>query len=223
VPRCPRPDHADRLEARELTAAIDLEPPARELIALAEGVTDDMLQAPTPCGDYTVADLLGHVMGLTIAFRDAGAKAGTPSQDAEPGRVTLEDGWRDQLPGRLLDMAAAWRAPQAREGLTKVGGGTMPATIAGQAGLNELVIHGWDLARGTGQPYRVDEASAQAAADFLSLASAGTQEPQEPQKPQGSEPGQRGPFGPAVDVPVGASVLDRAVGLSGRDPHWPGA
>jgi uncharacterized protein (TIGR03086 family) len=92
----------------------------------------------------------------------------------------------------------------------RVGGGTMPATIAGQAGLNELVIHGWDLARGTGQPYRVDEDSAQVAVEFLSLASAA------------AEPGQRGPFGSAVEIPPGASVLDRAVALSGRDPHWPG-
>ena len=193
-----------------MTANPDLEPAARQLITLAEGVTDDMLLAPTPCGDYTVADLLAHVMGLTIAFRDAAGKAGSPAQDAEPGRVALDPGWRDQLPRRLIAMAAAWRPPQAWEGLTTVGGGTMPAAIAGQAGLNELVIHGWDLARGVGQPYRVDEASARFAVEFLSLASAAAQ------------PGQRGPFGPAVEIPAGASVLDRAVALSGRDPHWPG-
>jgi uncharacterized protein (TIGR03086 family) len=194
-----------------VTTDLDLEPPARQLITLAEAVTDDMLLAPTPCGDYTVRDLLAHVMGLTIAFRDAAAKAGTPAQDAVPGRAALDDDWRDQLPGRLLAMAAAWHAPQAWEGLTKVGGGTMPAPIAGQAGLNELVIHGWDLARATGQPYGCDAASAHASAEFLSLASAA------------AEPGQRGPFGPAVDVPPGAPVLVRAIGLSGRDPHWPGA
>ena len=187
---------------------LDLEPPARQIITLAGAVTDDMLPAPTPCGDYTVADLLAHMMGLTIAFRDAAAKAGSPTQDAAPGRAALEDGWREQLPGRLLAMAEAWHAPQAWEGLATVGGGTMPAAIAGQAGLNELVIHGWDLARGTGQPCKVDEASAEAAAEFLSHASA--------------EPGQRGPFGPIVEVPPDASVLDRAVGLSGRDPNWPG-
>jgi uncharacterized protein (TIGR03086 family) len=193
-----------------MTTIPDLEPAARQLITLAAGVADDMLQAPTPCGDYTVADLLAHAMGLTIAFRDAADKKGSPAQDAEPGRVVLDPGWREALPGRLLAMAAAWHSPQAWDGLTKVGGGTMPATIAGQAGLNELVIHGWDLARGTGQPYRADEASAQAAVEFLTLASAA------------AEPGQRGPFGPAVEVPPGASTLDRAVALSGRDPRWPG-
>jgi uncharacterized protein (TIGR03086 family) len=194
-----------------VTAVLDLEPPARQLITLAEAVTDEVLPAPTPCGDYTVRDLLAHVMGLSIAFRDAAAKAGTPAQDAVPSHAALDDDWRDQLPGRLLAMAAAWHAPQAWEGLTAVGGGTMPAPIAGQAGLNELVIHGWDLACATGQPYSCDEASAHASAEFLSLASAA------------AEPGQRGPFGPAVDVPPGAPVLVRAIGLSGRNPDWPSA
>ncbi len=192
-----------------MTTVLNLEPPARQIVALARAVTDDMLPAPTRCGDYTVADLLAHMMGLTIAFRDAAVKAGSPAQDAAPGRASLEDGWREQLPGRLLAMATAWHALQAWEGLTKVGGGTMPAMIAGQAGLNELVIHGWDLARATGQPYRLDEASAQAAAGFLALASAS------------AEPGHRGPFGPAIEVPPDAPALDRAVGLSGRDPNWP--
>ena len=32
----------------------------------------------------------------------------------------------------------------------------------------------------------------------------------------------RGPFGPIIEVPADAPVLDRAVGLSGRDPNWPG-
>jgi hypothetical protein len=71
----------------------------------------------------------------------------------------------------------------------------------------------WDLARATGQPYNCDDASARACTEFLSLVSAAP------------DPGQRGPFGPPVEVPPGASVLDRVIGLSGRDPRWqaPGA
>ena len=41
-----------------MTTVLDLEPPARQIITLAGVVTDDMLPAPTPCGDYTGADLL---------------------------------------------------------------------------------------------------------------------------------------------------------------------
>ena len=58
-----------------MTTVLDFEPAARQLITLAGTVTDDMLPAPTPSGDYTIEDLLAHVMGLTIAFRDAADKA----------------------------------------------------------------------------------------------------------------------------------------------------
>jgi hypothetical protein len=37
----------------------DLEPAARQLMGLSKAVTDDMLDAPTPCELYTVRDLLG--------------------------------------------------------------------------------------------------------------------------------------------------------------------
>jgi Mycothiol maleylpyruvate isomerase N-terminal domain len=78
---------------------LDLEPPARQIITLAGAVTDDMLQAPTPCGDYTVADLLAHMMGLTIAFRDAAAKAGSPTQDAAPAGLRSKTAGGSSFPG----------------------------------------------------------------------------------------------------------------------------
>lgn len=37
-----------------MTTVLNLEPPARQIVALARAVTDDMLPAPTRCGDYTV-------------------------------------------------------------------------------------------------------------------------------------------------------------------------
>lgn len=75
--------------------------------------------------------------------------------------------------------------------------------------LDELVLHGWDLARGTGQPFACDPASTHACFAFTSQSA-------EP----GQEAGREGVFGPVVDVPADAPMFDRALGFSGRDPAW---
>lgn len=72
--------------------------------------------------------------------------------------------------------------------------------------LDELVLHGWDLARATGQPFDVEPADAAALLPFLERSAS----------PEGTP----GLFGPAVPVPADAPVLDRLVGLAGRDPGW---
>jgi hypothetical protein len=38
--------------------------------------------------------------------------------------------------------------------MTQVGGVTLPGEIAGQVALDEVVLHAWDLAHATGQPYQ---------------------------------------------------------------------
>ena len=48
--------------------AIDLEHAAREVARLLDGVTEDRLGDPTPCEDTSVAALLDHLMGLSLAF-----------------------------------------------------------------------------------------------------------------------------------------------------------
>lgn len=182
----------------------DLEPAARHVAALLPGIRDDALDARTPCDNYTVAGLLNHFMGLTIAFRAAAAKVqGAPP---DPSDERLDSGWRTELPRRLSAMAEAWRQPGAWEGITEVGGVTLPAPQIGMFGLNELVIHGWDLARATGQPYEGDRASVEAVLALLA----------ETASPEGTP----GLFGPIVDVDVNASLLDKAVGLTGRSPSW---
>lgn len=54
---------------------IDLEPAARRTALLAGRVTDDQLTAPTPCPGYAVRNMLGHLIGLSLAFRDAGRRS----------------------------------------------------------------------------------------------------------------------------------------------------
>lgn len=189
---------------------IDLDPAAQQVIATVATVREEQLTDPTPCGDYTVGDLLGHFLGLTLAFRAAAEKA-PPDGDAAPrppGPDPLPADWQERLPRQLDALVAAWRDPAAWEGDATAGGVTTPAAQMGVVALDELVLHGWDLARGTGQPFSCDPAHVEAVLGFTTaVAEAG---------PEARE----GLFGPPVDVPPDAPALDRALGLAGRDPAW---
>jgi uncharacterized protein (TIGR03086 family) len=191
---------------------IDLEAPARRLGALVAAVPDDALDRPTPCPAYRLGDLVEHVGGLAQAFRAAAAKelgdeaAGGPSGDA----TRLPDDWRTRIPQDLMAMAEAWRDPDAWQGMTRAGGVDLPGEVAGLVALDELVVHGWDVARASGQPYDVDPAELEAVRGFVTPMAEGP-------------PEQRaGLFGPPVPVPDDAPELDRVIGLTGRDPAaWP--
>lgn len=187
---------------------LDLGPQARTVARLAEGVTDEQLSGPTPCPDYAVRNLLGHLVGLAVAFRDAGRKDLGATTDTSPTSALpdIGPGWRQELPKVLEELGDAWRDPAAWTGMTRAGGVDLPGPVVGLVAVDEIMIHGWDLARATGQPYEADPAALQAVHDFL-LASVG-------------DPTRDSIFGPVVPVPADAPLLDRAVGLSGRDPGW---
>ncbi len=145
--------------AHEPAGLPDLEPAARRIAELLGPVGDGVLDGPTPCPDYAVRGLLGHLTGWPppSVTPPAGPRAehGHLPDAALP---VLDDDWREVPPRRLEEVAAAWRAPDAWTGMTRAGGVELPGEVAGAVALNELVIHGWDLARSTGQPYTAGEA-----------------------------------------------------------------
>lgn len=198
---------------RRLTCMIDLQPATTRLGALVEAITDDQLAAPTPCPAYTVGDLLDHVAGLAVAFRMAATKEVPPggcSQDPQPGDAgRLDPNWRTEIPAALAAMADAYGDPPAWIGMTQAGGIDLPGEVAGLVALNEVIVHGWDLARATGHPYEVDPASVEGAVAFVSrFCGPGTED-------------QRGDaFGPEVAVDADATPLERLVAMTGRDPAW---
>ncbi|MDL4813403.1 TIGR03086 family metal-binding protein [Actinomadura opuntiae] len=189
----------------------DLGPAARRLAALLAGVRDDRLDAPTPCADTTIATLVDHVDGLSLAFTQAAAKevpeGGT--QAPAPDGSALTPDWRDRVPGRLDALAAAWREPSAWEGMTEAGGVQMPAEVMGRVALNELVVHGWDIARASGQPYACGDGEVEQCLMFVGQA-----------VEQSGGKGTPGLFDAPVPVPDDAPPLDRLIALTGRDPSW---
>lgn len=189
---------------------LDLGPAAREVIGLLDGVTDAQLARPTPCAGTSVAKMLDHLMGLSLAFTQAARKTNEgASAPPEPSADGLDPEWRTVLPQRLNELVQAWRDPAAWEGETEAGGVRMPAEQMGAVALDELVLHGWDLARGTGQPFSCDPASTEVVLAF-------TEQSAQPEFAAGRE----GLFGPVVDVPQDAPAFDRALGFAGRDPAW---
>lgn len=194
------------------TTAIDFGPATRELARIVRGTRDDQLAGPTPCPAYTVGDLVDHALGFTLAFTHAATKeplpdgAGEASGDA--GR--LPDDFRERLAADLDRLAVAWAAPEAYDGTTQAGPVELPGPVAAAVALNEVVVHGWDLAVATGQAYDVDPAAVAACQEFVS-----SFEP-----PEGGPADDGGLFGPPVTPPADASAVDRLVAAAGRRPDW---
>lgn len=190
---------------------IDLEPAAQRMSDLLGGVPDGPLDGPTPCPAYTLGALLDHVGLLTLAFT-AAAKKETDESGSDRGSGDashLWDDWRTRIPRDLVALTEAWRDPAAWTGMTKAGSFEMPGEVAAVVVLDELVLHGWDLARASGQPYDVSQAELEVVQGFVSQYSG-----------PGQENEREGLFGPEVPVPDDAPLLDRVLGLSGRDPAW---
>ncbi len=194
-----------------MTEIVDLGPAARRLSDLVKGVGDDQLGLPTPCGDRNVGDVLDHIGGLAQGFaaaakKDLGPMTATPPA---PDGGRLSPSWRDEIPNHVARLAEAWKDPAAWEGMTQVGGVSLPGDVAGRIALNETVVHAWDLARATGQPYDPDHRALEACMASLSA-----------MYPPDHLERRRGIFGPPVDVPTDSPLFDRVVAFSGRDPGW---
>ncbi|MFD3703677.1 TIGR03086 family metal-binding protein [Nocardia sp. NPDC058658] len=185
----------------------DFEPAARSLAEVVDGIADNQLGDPTPSGESTVRDLLGHVVGLTEAFRQAATKEAVGNSAPPPSGadIVLPADWRTVITAQLDALTAAWRDEQAWDGDTEAGGVQMPAAVMAIVALDEIVIHGWDLAAATGQTLRVDPAHLAILHEFL----------------RDTDPaGTPGLFGPIVEIPADAPEFERVLGLTGRDPAW---
>lgn len=187
-----------------------LRPAAAAVEALLPGVRDDALDSPTPCRGLTVRALVNHLMGLSSAFR----YAAIPEEAATAGFVPsgpaftedLDSQWRTLLPRRLAGLVEAWERPASWVGESTIAGNVMPNDQVAMVALDELVLHGWDLAVATGQPFELPEGTDPGLFGFLSALA--------------SDGGIPGLFGPRLPVPPGTSRFDQMLAMSGRDPGW---
>ena len=100
------------------------------------------------------------------------------------------------IPAQLDALADAWRETSAWQGRVSAGGVEMDAPDNAVVASEELTVHGWDLARATGQDLRIDNPGLDQVERFFELF------------------GGR-PFGPAVDVPDDATRMERTIARTG--------
>ncbi len=186
---------------------IDLHPAAHRTISVVTSLADDQLGFPTPCPDAIVGDLIDHLGVFAVAFRAAAHKETEhrTSPPPPPSLANLEAGWRERISRDLLELADAWSDPQAWEGSTQAGGIEMPAEVVGLVAIDELVVHGWDIAVATAQPYEPGEHEIEAAMAFVTSFDA---------------PRDGRLFGPIVPTADDATPLDQLLSLTGRDAAW---
>ena len=185
----------------------EIETAATRMASIVAGVDDAALTDPSPCAEYSVAALLDHIDGFVGAFTAAGTRTDTGA-DGPPGAGSadhLRADWRSALPDGLAALVAAWQADDAYDGMLSAGGIEMPADSVAVVAIEELVVHGWDLARATGRPYESTSAELAVLDDFFGRFG----------------PEQRGgAYGPAHSTDASASHLERVIAESGRDPAW---
>lgn len=175
------------------------------VIGLVRGVTADQLALPTPCTEFDVRGVINHLLIWGPSLEGAARKESVVPPPPETDLTTGD--WAGDLIRQLERNVAAWSDPAAWEGLTFMAGPSqIPAEMVGGMGLCELLVHGWDLARGTQQqPVWPDDVVAATYQVVAGMAEQGRQ---------------AGVFGPEVTVPPSASEFDRMIGLTGRDPNW---
>lgn len=193
-----------------MSDTFDLRPAGQRMIDLLQGLSDEQLAVPTPCGGISVGDLVDHVGALSTAFTQAahkkvGAATGPPPPDAS----RLQPDWKPAICRQVDTMARAWESPATWEGMTQAGGRDMPAAMMGRVALDELIVHAWDIARATGARYEPDDTSVAGAMEFVSGIRASE-----------GDGAQEGLFAAVVPVADDATPLDRLLGLTGRDPRW---
>ncbi len=168
-------------------------------------VKPDQLDDPTPCTEWTVRDLINHMVGVMQMFTTAAAGE-PPSVNpfGSPDDVIGDDP-RTAYDEARANLLRTWRE-RGLDGTVTLTVGDMPAQVAVTICLIDEMQHGWDLAKATGQDYQADEAVLDVAEEF-------THQNMTPERR-----GEGSPFLEAVDPPAGASRTDQLAAFMGRRP-----
>jgi uncharacterized protein (TIGR03086 family) len=179
---------------------------ARVVAGAAKAANTKTLEQTTPCTDWDLRTLLNHTILWTSYSAERRAYGESVAEELMSKDFTAEPGYAQDYQGQIAKAVDAWSKPEAWAGDRNVMGSATPAADIAAMLIVEMVLHGWDIAKATGQDYRCDDAVAQAVLETVQA--------------QGELFRQYQGFAAIVPVPDDATAFDRALALSGRDPDY---
>jgi uncharacterized protein (TIGR03086 family) len=166
--------------------------------AVLQGVKPGELDAPSSCDGWSVRELVAHVVSGNLVFTGmvtgAAAPAGEDLLGDDPAQA-----FRDSLDG----LRAAFAAEGVGDRVFQTPMGERPAARLVTTRAIEMGVHGYDLARSTGQRIELSQPVVDAALTQLQM-----------MLPSGERPGM--PFGSEQQVPDGATPTERLAAFAGR-------
>ncbi|MFD4942976.1 TIGR03086 family metal-binding protein [Streptomyces sp. NPDC058239] len=183
---------------------------AAEAARIARSISAEQLDVPTtPCGDWDLRRLINHwVLYTSYGLEHRALRKDLPDE-LTTRDFTADADWAQKYAAQLDRAVAAWSDPAAWEGEIDLGGSTSPASEIAAMLIEETALHTWDVARAVGEEVRLSDAAAAHVLDVVDGTAALYR--------------QYDGFADEVTVPASASVFERALAHSGRDPHWTGA
>jgi uncharacterized protein (TIGR03086 family) len=169
---------------------------------LFAGVRPEQMTDPTPCPEFDVRTLLGHLASTVDRGRVIGM--GGDVHSVPEVLSSPDDAWPGTLDAVTTRYWEVWDDDALLDRPVTAPWGTFPGRAAVLVSLNEVLVHGWDLAVSTGQDPEADPALARAAHEIMERAL--------PASPRGGEV----PFGPVVDSTPDAGPTERLANWCGR-------
>lgn len=160
-------------------------------------VTDDQWSAPTPCTQWTVADVTAHLIDVNQSFASqlsGGGIASTIHNGSSPDVLLAQYRCSTEELRRALVCAAQ-------------PGGQLPRSLRIRLALRvaDLVIHGWDIVTASGGCLQIDDHLVGEVLAFADSRRAALQ--------------RGGQFAAPQQISSNASAIDRLAALSGRTAH----
>jgi len=178
-----------------------------ETTRVVENIEPAQLDNPSPCDEWTVRDVLNHITGGATMFGLCVRDGNVP--DEKLGELMTGDNLGADFKGAwttaAVDAEASFAIPGAMDKIVKLPFGEMPAGMALNIAIFDVMTHAWDLAKATGQSTALDPEVAGIAYRIA-------------QGMLSDDLRAAGMFGQEIAVSDDAPMADRLAGLAGRTP-----